>query len=224
MTNKTPAGTPIATKGATSRIPVRIPKTDNDKPIAGKASTGKIPTQLDNDGRYEPGVQLRIFRHDKTPYPFGGDYGESPRDETVWPAEDEPFDFLAFARTNPPYGGGPASDEEHTFTITKRLTRRSFWTGHGGAHVLKDYYDGDKNNICAIKVYDGIDFPFDPETCKECCNPDGMELADKAYAMETLAYGFLDELSDNELDGIVPKYYGSWTFPLAAPDGLAANR
>jgi hypothetical protein len=163
---------------------------------------------------YAPQTTLCIREH-LPPEPFrgNGDYGPSPRPDADWSRWDQCASYatklIEFALANPPLEIEPPGTTERTLTITGTKTRRESRgcaPERGDAHVVTCFLDGDPTVEYVAKIYDGIDYPTDMETW------DCMARADEDYAVEAWVYRTLQPAVGGT--GVVPAYFGSWTFPL----------
>ncbi|KAL1861851.1 hypothetical protein VTK73DRAFT_6898 [Phialemonium thermophilum] len=162
--------------------------------------------------RYGPGVQLDIQTHvPPPPFPYyrnDKDWGKlrQPIREVVDDSDDsdEPsLDRVAIALSAPPLETAPPPEiERHQLTIVKKLGYRQ--EGRG-AVVVTCHLDGDASRVLVAKIYDGLEYPV------ASYGYDFMYLADRDYSREAGAYRAFPQSFQGS---IVPRYFGSWTFPV----------
>ena len=164
---------------------------------------------------YHKNRTLRIRAH-LPPEPFEGDYEKNPRppiDWSRWRSEDNPdVDRIELALAHPPLETDPPAPgpAKHTLTITGTKTRR---VDRRGAQVVTCFLGQDPSVEYVAKIYDGVYYPLDFDG-DEVINFDGMTWADRNYSIEAWAYRIMQPAIGST--GVVPAYFGSWTFPLNA--------
>ncbi|KAK3298945.1 uncharacterized protein B0H64DRAFT_86005 [Chaetomium fimeti] len=171
---------------------------------------------------YEPGSTFVIKAHTPPP-PFGPYYkNKNPVRVPVRGLEygsGNRVGHMGFVISNPPLDpeatAKTKAQPQRVLTIARKISHKPKEDG-GGPVVVRCSLDSDKTTTYIAKIYDGFEYALaEPgETGCDC-----MYVADMDYSREAAAY----ESIPARLQGsIVPRYFGSWTFPL--PTGAQGRR
>jgi hypothetical protein len=164
---------------------------------------------------YQPGSKLEIKAH-TPPQPYGAQYGNKelvrrPVRGLVDDYGNNLVDHMGFVISNPPLdtpapaniGAQPA----RVLTIIDVVSHKPKEQG-GGPVIVSCYLDADESTTYVAKIYDGFEYEL-AEPGKR--SSDCMYWADLHYSREAAAY---ESIPARFQGSIVPRYFGSWTFPL----------
>jgi hypothetical protein len=175
---------------------------------------------------YQPGNKLEIHAH-TPPQPYGPDYKNKDPVRTpirgLAHGAGNKVDHLAFVISNPPLDrvdrvsvdtavtANTKASRPQVLTIVQKISHKPKEEG-GGPVVVRCYLNADESTHYVAKVYDGFEYALaEPgEDGRDC-----MYRADMHYSREAAAY---ESIPTRFQGSIVPRYFGSWTFPL--PTGV----
>jgi serine/threonine protein kinase len=171
---------------------------------------------------YEPGTTFVIKAHTPPP-PFGPSYkNEDPVRIPVRGLAYESgnrVDHMGFVISNPPLDppttASTRAKPQRDLTIVHKVNHKPKEDG-GGPIVVRCSLDADESTTYIAKIYDGFEYAL-AEPGESGC--DCMYLADMHYSREAAAY---ESIPSRFQGSIVPRYFGSWTFPL--PTGAHGRR
>ncbi|KAK4247615.1 hypothetical protein C7999DRAFT_14393 [Corynascus novoguineensis] len=170
---------------------------------------------------YRPGNELQITAH-SPPRPYGAKYESKdpvrrPVDGLIDDSGHYLVDHMDFAISNSPLDGpAPASTKAQpprVLTIVKTLSHKPKEKGGGGPVVVTCHLDTDHSTLSVAKIFDGFEYELVDEPGKY--GSDCMYRADMHYSREAATYASIPARFQGD---IVPRYFGSWTFPL--PTGV----
>ncbi|KAH7324519.1 hypothetical protein B0I35DRAFT_388341 [Stachybotrys elegans] len=154
------------------------------------------------DFPYHPERRLTIRTH-VPPEPFGPGHYKEDAPRPMVPAPKYKTN-LEWCLQNPPVETPPPEDLiVYTLCIVGEVACKP----GRKVQLVSCYIEGAKDNLYIAKIYDAL-----------YCESGGEDItwwSDLRYAREASAY---QDLGDADLDGkYTPKYFGSWTFDLPAP-------
>ncbi|KAK4035251.1 hypothetical protein C8A01DRAFT_38273 [Parachaetomium inaequale] len=166
---------------------------------------------------YQPGNKFEIHAH-TPPQPYGANYKN--KDPVRTPVRGlahgagNKVDHMGFVISNPPLDRvdtNTKAQPPQVLTIIQVISHKPKGEG-GGPVVVRGYLNADESTHHVAKIYDGFEYAL-AEPGKDGC--DCMYRADMHYSREAAAY---ESIPARFQGSIVPRYFGSWTFPL--PTGV----
>lgn len=156
---------------------------------------------------YVQGATFTIYSH-LPPQPTPRRYHECKKNDFD---EQEQMTLIERSLLHPPLPGTTLDAEAVSMTIAEEIVVRS----DHGAQILGAQILGVNDSLVA-KIYDPLYYPI--LTLHNDVGADPFRCADHEYSHEAAAYA---ELSDELGGGIIPSYYGSYTFalPMVSPSG-----
>jgi hypothetical protein len=165
---------------------------------------------------YQPGNKLEIQPHTPPP-PYGAHYQNNdlvrqPIRGLVDDSGHDRVDHMGFVISNPPLDtptpSGTKAAQPQVLNIVRTISHKPKEEG-GGPVVVSCYLNGDQSAKYIAKIYDGFEYKLAEPGQRSC---DCMYWADMHYSREAAAY---EAIPTRFQGSIVPRYFGSWTFPLS---------